>query len=263
VDFDLNPVLVDSLKLKVITFAPSILYALLILFAGLLANRLARRWLAALISRSRFADDILLTKFFLRTTTFIILVLTFLTALAQLNFDVQTFVAGLGVTGLIVGFALKDTLSNFASGILLLIYRPFRAGELIEVEGSKGVVDELTIVNMQMTTTDGVCVIMPNSKVWGSKIINYSQSRQRRLNLTLKVRVEDAQQAVGLIKTALEKDERILADPPPAVRIEGLSNNAAALSVNPWTEPKDFVSTGADVYLELKSALKEAGIRIL
>jgi small conductance mechanosensitive channel len=263
VDFDLNPDLINTLKLKAITFAPSILYAVLILIAGFLANRIARRWLTALIARSRFADDILLTNFFLRSTAFTILVLTFLTALAQLSFDVQTFVAGLGVTGLIVGFALKDTLSNFASGILLLIYRPFRAGELIEVEGSKGVVDELTIVNMQMTTTEGVCVIMPNSKVWGSKIINYSQSRQRRLTLALKVRVENAEEAMGLIKAALQKDERILSDPPPAVRIEGISNNAADLSVTPWTEPEDFAATGADVYLKLKTALKEAGIRIL
>ncbi|HKG21185.1 MAG TPA: mechanosensitive ion channel family protein [Blastocatellia bacterium] len=262
-DFDLNPDLIDTLKLKAITFAPSILYAVLILIAGFLANRIARRWLTALIARSRFADDLLLTNFFLRSTSFTILVLTFLTALAQLSFDVQTFVAGLGVTGLIVGFALKDTLSNFASGILLLIYRPFRAGELIEVEGSRGVVDELTIVNMQMTTTEGICVIMPNSKVWGSKIINYSQSRQRRLTLTLKVRTEDAEKAMGLIKAALQTDERILSDPPPAVRIEGISNNAAALSVTPWTDPKDFVATGADLYLQLKNALKEAGIRIL
>ena len=262
-NFDLDPELLNDLKLRIITFAPSLLYALLILAAGMGVNRIVKRWLSALFSRSRLADDILLKNFFLRSTSFIILVLTFLTALAQLNFDVQTFVAGLGVTGLIIGFALKDTLSNFASGVLLLIYRPFRAGEMIEVEGSKGIVEELTIVNMQMTTTEGVCVIMPNSKVWGSKIINYSQSRHRRLSLNLKVRVEDAERTVNILMAALEKDSRVLADPPPAIRIEGISNNAATLLIAPWTEPKDFTETGADVYITLKTALKEAGIRIL
>jgi small conductance mechanosensitive channel len=263
VDFELNPDLVNNLKLKIITFAPSLLYAILILIAGMVVNRIARRWLAALTLRSRFADDVLLKNFFLRSTSFVILALTFLTALAQLNFDVQTFVAGLGVTGLIVGFALKDTLSNFASGVLLLIYRPFRAGEMIEVDGAKGVVEELTIVNMQMTTTEGVCVIMPNSKVWGSKITNYSQSRHRRLSLTLKVRLEEVERAVAIIKSSLNNDSRILADPPLAVRIEGISNNAASLAITPWTNPKDFQATGEDVYLGLKTALKGAGIRIL
>lgn len=262
-DFDLNPELINDLKLRAITFAPSLLYAALILFAGLVVNRVARRWLSALISRSRFSGDLLLKNFFLRTASFVILALTILTALAQLNFDVQTFVAGLGVTGLIVGFALKDTLSNFASGVLLLVYRPFRAGELIEVDGARGTVDELTIVNMQMTTTDGVCVIMPNSKVWGSKITNFSQSRQRRLSLSLKVRLEEAERAVAIIRESLEGDGRILGDPPLEVRIEGISNNAATLSINPWTDPKNFKDTGADVYLKLKRALKEAGVRIL
>jgi len=262
-NFDLNPELINNLKLRILTFAPNLFYAFLIIAAGFIARRLARRWLSALISRSRFSDDLLLTNFFLKVSSFVILVLTFLTALAQLSFDVQTFVAGLGVTGLIVGFALKDTLSNFASGVLLLIYRPFRAGELIEVDDARGTVEELTIVNMRMITVEGVCVIMPNSKVWGSKIINYSQSRHRRLSLSLKARMEDAEKAVGIIKTALMQDDRILKDPPPEVRIEGISDNAASLSIAPWTEPKNFKETGADVYLRLKAALKEAGIRIL
>lgn len=261
--FDLNPELIDNLKLRLITFAPNLFYALLILAAGLIARRVAQRWLSTLISRSRFADDLLLKNFFLRVSSFIIIVLTLLTALAQLSFDVQTFVAGLGVTGLIVGFALKDTLSNFASGVLLLVYRPFRAGELIEVEDARGTVEELTIVNMKMTTVDGVCVIMPNSKVWGAKITNYSQSRHRRLSLSLKARMEDAEKAVNIIRAALEQDARILKDPPPEVRIEGISNNAATLSIAPWTEPKNFKETGADVYLRLKAALKEAGVRVL
>src|SRR5207244_10502300 len=105
-----------------------------------------------------------------RTVSLSILIAATLLALEALELHMGSLVAGLGITGLILGFGLRDTLSNFASGLLLLIYRPFRAGELIEVEGALGVVEELTIVNMQMTTTDGVRVFMPNSKVWGAQI---------------------------------------------------------------------------------------------
>src|SRR5215210_5255723 len=157
----------DRLKLLL----QNVLLALVILVVALAFSRVARKWLTALLNRSRVRDDLLLKSFFIRTLTLSVYLLAVLAALDTIGLQVRTFIAGLGITGLILGFGLRDTLSNFASGLLLLIYRPFRAGELIEVEGSQGVVDELTIVNMQMTTTDGVRVIMPHSKVWGSKII--------------------------------------------------------------------------------------------
>jgi small conductance mechanosensitive channel len=189
--------------------------------------------------------------------------LTFLTALSKVGVDVRTFIAGLGITGIILGFALKDTLSNFASGVLLLIYRPFRAGELIEVEGTKGVVEELTIVNMRMTTTAGVPVIMPNSKVWGAKITNYSPSRRRRVDFTMKVRIEDTEPAIKAIKAALAQDARILKDPAPVVRVVSVGNDAVRLATLVWTDPKDYERVCGDGYMSLMSALGHHAIKIL
>lgn len=254
---------IDDAKKYIIEHALTWLAALLILLIGVLASKLSRRWLRAVLNRSRVRDDALLKNFFLRTVSFSILIAATLIALANAGLDLTSFIAGLGLTGLILGFGLRDTLSNFASGLLLLIYRPFRAGELIEVEGAVGIVEELTIVNMQMTTTDGVRVIMPNSKVWGSKIVNQSVSQRRRFELTLKVREDDAEHAINAINAVLADDPRILSTPAPQVRVLSISDGAATLSIWAWTSPQDLQSVTADEYLRLLNRLREADLQIV
>ena len=242
---------------------PQWVLALVILLIGVLASKLGKRWLKAVLNRSRVRDDALLKNFFLRTVSLSILIAATILALQTAELPIGSVVAGLGITGLILGFALRDTISNFASGLLLLIYRPFRAGELIEVEGSLGVVEELTIVNMQMTTTDGVRVIMPNSKVWGSKIVNHSLSQRRRLELTLKVIEDDAERAISAILATLANDPRVLSTPTPQVRVLSLTDNAATLSIWAWTSPQDLQSVTADEYLRLLACLREAELQIV
>jgi small conductance mechanosensitive channel len=253
----------ETVKAFVSHHAAQWLTALIILLIGVLASKLSRRWLRSILDRSRVREDLLLKNFFLRSVSVAIVITAVLIALEKVNVPVTSLVAGLGVTGLILGFALRDTLSNFAAGLLLLIYRPFRAGELIEVEGAHGVVEELTIVNMQMTTTDGVRVIMPNSKVWGSKIVNYSLSQRRRLELTLKVREDDIEIAISAITKALADDPRILTTPPPSVKVASLSDNAATLTIWAWANPGDFQSVTADGYLRLLKQLNEAELQIV
>lgn len=250
-------------KETLIAYGTKALTAIVILLLGVLASKLGRRWLKAVLNRSRVKDDVLLRNFFLRTVSVSIIIAATLLALETLSLPIASLVAGLGITGLILGFGLRDTLANFAAGLLLLIYRPFRAGELIEVEGATGVVEELTIVNMQMTTTDGVRVIMPNSKVWGAKIVNHSMSKRRRLELTLKVREDDAEQAIKAIQAALAADPRVLGTPPPQIRVISLADNAATLSIWAWTSPEDFQGVTADEYLRLLNSLREAELQIV
>jgi small conductance mechanosensitive channel len=254
---------IDAAKAYIFLHWPHWVLGLLILLIGVLASTLSKRWLRAVLNRSRVRDDALLKNFFLRTVSLSILIAATILALQTLELPIGSLVAGLGVTGLILGFALRDTLSNFASGLLLLIYRPFRAGELIEVEGALGVVEELTLVNMQMTSTDGVRVIMPNSKVWGAKIVNHSLSQRRRLELTLKVREDDAEQAISAIQAALADDPRILSTPTPQVRVLSVTDNAATLSIWAWTSPQDLQSVTADEYLRLLVRLREAELQIV
>jgi small conductance mechanosensitive channel len=253
----------DTLKAFVSQHATQWLVALIVLVIGVVASKLSRRWLRSILDRSRVRDDVLLKDFFLRSVSVAIVLTATLIALEKVNVPITSLVAGLGVTGLVLGFALRDTISNFAAGLLLLIYRPFRAGELIEVEGAHGIVEELTIVNMQMTTTDGVRVIMPNSKIWGSKIVNYSLSQRRRLELTLKVRDDDVENAINTISEALAEDPRILKTPPPSVRVASLGDNAATLIIWAWADPADFQNVTADGYVRLLKRLNQAELQVV
>ena len=253
----------EAIKEFFISHALQWIGALIILIVGLLASKLSRRWLKPVLNRSRVGDDLLLKSFFLRSVSVSIIIATIIVALEQVNVPVASLIAGLGLTGIILGFALRDTLSNFAAGLLLLIYRPFRAGELIEVEGAHGTVEELTIVNMQITAVDGVRVIMPNSKVWGSKIVNYSRSKQRRLELTLKVRDIDLERAVGTVNVTLANDKRILKNPAPVVKVSSINGDSGTLVIWAWTDPQDFQSVSADEYLNLLTHLTEGEIQIL
>jgi small conductance mechanosensitive channel len=253
----------DAIKEFFISHALQWIGALIILTVGLLASKLSRRWLKPVLNRSRVRDDLLLKSFFLRLVSVSIIIAAIIVALEQVNVPVASLIAGLGITGIILGFALRDTLSNFAAGLLLLIYRPFRAGELIEVEGAHGVVEELTIVNMQITAVDGVRVIMPNSKVWGSKIVNYSLSKRRRLELTLNVRDVDLERAIDTINNTLANDKRILKDPASVVKVSSIRGDSATLIIWAWTDPQDFQSVSADEYAKLLTHLTEAEIQIL
>ena len=239
-----------------------ILLAGLVLLLGVVFARLSKKWLDPVMERSRIKDDLLLRSFFLRVLSVVIVTVAALAALQVLSFDVKSFVAGLGITGIILGFGFKDTLANLAAGLLLLIYRPFKAGDLIEVEGTQGTVEELTIVNMQMTTVDGVRVIMPNSKVWGAKITNYSVSAQRSVEFTLKVRESDVRIAIDSISRVFAEDERVKSDPPLAIRVVGIATNCATLRVVAWTQANTYANLCDDGYLKLRLALGEAEIPI-
>lgn len=254
---------INQLRDVFIARMPSLFYASCIVVIGLLASRFGKSWLGAILNRSRIREDLLLKDFFLRVFSGSILLFALLTALSKVGLDVRTFIAGLGITGIILGFALRDTLSSFAAGVLLLIYRPFSAGDLIEVDSTKGVVEELTIVNMRMTTTAGVPVIMPNAKVWGAKITNYSPSRRRRIELVLRVSDKDTGPAIKAIEAALGEDARVLKDPPPTVRVLSVANGAVRLSALLWTDPRDYDVVSGDEYVRLVSALSKCTIQIL
>ena len=240
---------------------PKVFRALLALLIGVLLSTLARRWLGAFLNRSRIRGDALLKDFFLRALSISIVLVAVMAALS--NFlNVGSFLAGLGLTGLIIGFGLRDTVSNFASGLLLLVYRPFRAGELIEIEGTQGIVVELTIVNMEMISTDGVRVIMPNSKVWGAKIVNYSIAKNRRAEFAIKVPTGKIEPSIQAIQVALAKDNRVLKEPAPVINITSVAGDFAQLTIWAWAEPGNLASLTADAYRGQLAALEQAGIAI-
>ncbi|HEU4388556.1 MAG TPA: mechanosensitive ion channel domain-containing protein [Blastocatellia bacterium] len=242
--------------LRVLKFA-------LVLVFGLILSRLLRRWVSAIIDRSRIGGDLLVKKFLLRIASLSVLVFAAFIALDLAEVRPGTFVAGLGITSILIGLALKDTLANFASGVLLLIYRPFRAGDLIDVEGSQGIVEELTMVNMQMTTADGLRVIMPTSRVWGAKITNYSVSPHRRTEVILRVKAGAAGRAVPIVRQVIESDERVQQAPAPIVRVTGMVDSIAVITGLFWTPAGETQGVAADIYLRVIDAFKEEGVDAL
>ncbi|HEY6332264.1 MAG TPA: mechanosensitive ion channel family protein [Blastocatellia bacterium] len=235
--------------------------AILIVTAGIVTARIIRARLTRAIPERWRMEDSLLENFLLRVSYSSIVGLSFVLAL-RLFVNIETFLTGLGVTGVILGFGLRDTLSNFASGVLLLIYRPFRAGEMIDIEGTTGTVEELTIVNMEMTTVDGVRVIMPNSRVWGTKITNYSMSKLRRLELSIKLKPDLVKPAIPVLESALENDSRVVKQPKPAIRISSFADDGAVLTIWAWVAPSDYNSAMSNAYLLLLDALQTASISV-
>jgi small conductance mechanosensitive channel len=176
---------------------------------------------------------------------------------------VRAFIAGLGITGLILGFALKDTLANFAAGLLLLIYRPFHAGQIIEVDGTQGTVEEITIVNLQMTTTDGTRVFLPNSKVWGAKIINISMAKNRRIEIRVRVAPSQMESAINVIGTVLNNDSKILRRPEPEIQVSSVTQSHAILTIRSWADSDEYDSMRTRILLSVTDALSRASIVIL
>ena len=252
--------ILDPIPVNARDLAGRFIPALVTIALGLLAASLTRRSLSAFLNKTRIRTDPLLTSFFLRAVYSLILILSLITALKAAGVPVETFIAGLGITGIVIAFCLKDTLSNLAAGLFLLIYRPFKAGETIEVEGSKGVVQELTIVNMEMTTADGVRVILPNSKVWGAKITNFSAADERRIEMIIKLSRRDLPRAIDTIHRLLNEDDRILKEPPATVSVSSLADADATIVAWAWTKPADFQPVTTDQYLRIVTALNEADI---
>jgi small conductance mechanosensitive channel len=164
---------------------------------------------------------------------------------------------------LIIGFGLRDTVANFAAGLLLLVYRPFKAGDLIEVENTQGVVDEMTMVNIKMTTSDGVPVFLPNAKVWGTKIVNFSWSEKRRIELTFRINLKDLRAAQQAVTGALLADKRVLKSPAPALYATAVEAAIATVLAHAWTSSMDYQGTKEDVYGIVREALEKSHIRFM
>jgi len=186
-----------------------------------------------------------------------------LVGLSQLGVELGAMLAGLGIAGFIVGFALQDSLGNFASGMMILGYRPFDVGHVIDAAGVLGTVNAMSLVNTTILTYDNRTLIVPNSKIWGGVITNLTNQEVRRVDVEVRIPYsEDVERVVEVLSRALEGDERILGDPKPNVRLNELGENAMHFIVRPWTKTDDYWDVYWDVTRSVKGRLDDAGIRI-
>ncbi len=251
----------DWIGLYVVPWGTRVLVALAILLIG--------RWLARRITRmteramERVQVDPMLVRFVGNLVYFALLVVVVLAALEQLGVNTTSALAVFGAAGLAVGLALQKSLSNFAAGSMLIFFRPFKAGDFVEVAGISGVVEEVRVFNTVLRTFDNREIIVPNGQIYEDKIVNYSARDTRRVDLVFGIGYEDdLHKAKALIREILAADERILSDPEPFVALVELGESSMDIAVRPWVRASDYGAVRSDLLERVKTAFDAHGIHI-
>jgi small conductance mechanosensitive channel len=241
---------------------PNLVAAILILTLGWWLSGVAARAIANLVDTQPYVDPTL-KGVLKRIVRWGLVVMVIVAALAQLGVATTSMLAALGAAGLAIGLALQGTLANIASGIMILWLRPFKVGEYIVAGDASGTIDEVGLFATQMTTFEGVSLFVPNSDLWGSKIINYSRSNPRMVREAFGIAYEDdiAKAREALLKVCRE-DERVLDEPEPGVYVDQLGDSAVVLQLRAWTKGSDWVPTRFALIEQGKLALEAAGVTI-
>jgi len=193
----------------------------------------------------------------------IIVVLGVLIALSQVGISLGPLLAGLGVVGFIVGFALQDSLSNFAAGMLILIYRPFDVGDLIEAGEIFGKVSHMSLVNTTILTLDNQTIVVPNNKIWGDVIKNVTAQSMRRIDMVFGISyTDDIPKTEEVLQEIVDSHDKVLADPEPIVRLHELADSSVNFIVRPWVKMDDYWDVYWDITRAVKMCFDEEGISI-
>lgn len=246
----------------IITHGLSFTGAALILLAGLWFSGRADKWVVALVRRSPHIDD-MLQGFFGNIARYVVLITTILAVLGQFGIQTTSLIAVLGAAGLAVGLALQGTLSNVAAGVMLLIFRPFRAGHFVEVGGIAGTVKELSLFTTELATADNVQIIVPNSQVWGQAVRNYSFHATRRVDIIFGISYgDDIGKAMAAIRAVIDADPRCRKDPAPLIAVTALSASSVDIVLRVWTRTEDYWPVKFDTTRAVKERLDAEGITI-
>ncbi len=240
-----------------------IAYAVVIFIAGIIVGHFAGKAITKAMDRGKLKDEKMLVSLAARTARIAAIVVAGIMALEKLGVSIAPFVASLGMGSLVLGFAFRDSLSNLASGILILIYRPFKIGDTIDISGTMGNVLDLTIVNTTLKDFAGPIIYLPNSKVWGNKIINYTRAEYRRAIFSVGIAYGDDQnKAWDILQKLINDEERILKDPAPFIRLQELGDSSVNFQIFAYTKPGDYGKLLNDFYAKLKTTLESAGYSI-
>lgn len=238
-----------------------ILIALVIFLAGQLFAKYISHLFGKVLSHTKL--DRILVDFLKSLIRALLLVVVLVAALDQLGVNTNSLIAVLGAAGLAIGLALQGSLQNFAAGFMLLIFRPFKDGDFVEAAGTSGVIEKIGIFSTTMHTGDNKEVIIPNSAIYSSNIVNYSKRATRRIDLVFGIGYEDdLRQARDIINNLIKNDQRILAEPEPLVAVGELAASSVNFFVRPWVKTEDYWDVRFDLMEKVKLAFDEAGITI-
>jgi small conductance mechanosensitive channel len=235
--------------------------AVLLIFRTL--ARITKRVVRAATNKSKLDMSELLKNILVSTSGGAVMAMGVLMALSQVGISLAPMLAGLGVVGFIVGFALQDTLGNFAAGAMILIYRPFDVGDLVEVTGASGLVQKMNLVSTTITTLDNQTLVVPNSKIWGDVIKNVTSQTERRVDLVFGIGYgDDIELAEKVLTEIVDSHEKILRDPEPKIKLHTLADSSVNFIVRPWTKTEDYWDVYWDLTREVKLRFDREGISI-
>jgi small conductance mechanosensitive channel len=234
-----------------------------ILFVFRLVARFARGGLEKALSGSQVDLSQLARRMIISTASNLIIIFGLLVALSQFGISLGPLLAGLGVAGFIVGFALQDTLANFAAGIMILLYRPYDMGDLVDISGVYGKVHKMSLVSTTILTLDNQTIIIPNSKIWGDVIKNVTAQDIRRVDMVFGISYsDDIPKAESLLSDILKSHDKILDKPEPMVRVHTLGASSVDFVVRPWVKVDDYWEVYWDVTRTVKLRFDSEGVSI-
>jgi len=252
---------IDVAQSLLAVYGLKVIAAIVIFFIG--------KWLSGVLSRvvgsamRRAKTDEMLVKFVGNLVYATLLAFVILAAIAQLGIQTTSFIAVLGAAGLAIGLALQGSLSNFAAGVMLIVFRPFKVGDFIEAAGTSGVVEEIMIFSTKLKSPDNKQLYVPNGSILSGTIVNYSANEQRRVDLVFGCGYgDDIKQAKALLEAIVADNALVLEDPAPTIGVLELGDNSVNFAVRPWVKTSDYW----DAYFQITEAVKqrfdEAGISI-
>jgi small conductance mechanosensitive channel len=236
---------------------------LFIVFIFRLIARIVRSGLKRALDKSKLDLSQLAHRMIVNSASNLIMFLGVLVALSQFGFKLGPLLAGLGVAGFIVGFALQDTLGNFASGVMILLYRPYDVGNLIEAGGVFGKVHDMSLVSTSLKTLDNQLIVIPNNKIWGDVIKNVTAQKKRRVDMVFGISyTDDIPKAEKVLEDILESHTSVLDEPEAIVRVHTLGDSSVDFVVRPWVKAEDYWDVYWDVTRAVKLRFDEEGISI-
>jgi len=238
-----------------------VLGALVVLIIGRMIAKAIRNGVRKALERGKM--DPTLVPFVSSLSYYLVMAFVLIAVLGMVGIETASMIAVLGAAGLAVGLALQGTMSNFASGVMLLVFRPFHKGDFIEAAGVAGVVDTVGIFTTTLNTPDNVRIVLPNGTVWGQTIKNYATNPTRRVDLVMGISYDDdIGNAIDTIHRVISNEPRVLKDPEPNVAVSELADSSVNLVVRPWCKKEDYWGVYFDLTRALKEELEKSGCSI-
>ncbi len=248
---------IDSSTL--VNFGKNLIIAILIFYIGRLVVKLVVRGLTKVMQRQEV--DKTLQTFVGNLVRMALMVVVIIAAIGAIGIETTSFIAIFGAAGLAVGLALQGSLSNFAAGVLIVLFRPYKVGDFVEAAGIAGVVEQVQILTTVLKTGDNKKIIVPNSQIMDSIITNYSANDTRRVDMVVGVSYDDDLDKVrATIQELIDREERILTDPAPTIAVSELADSSVNFVVRPWVKTADYWGVMFDLTEAIKKRFDDEGI---